>query len=135
MEKILKIEVIRIAKKPNYTIGKLYIEGQYLCDTLEDAVRPEKIQGKTAIPEGTYQVIMNMSNRFKKIMPLLIDVPNYEGVRIHSGNTPEDTEGCILLGKNTKVGMITDSRLWTEAFYSKINTYISDGYKVFLTIH
>jgi len=135
MEKILKIEVQRIAKKSGYTIGKLYIEGEYLCDTLEDAVRTEKIHGKTAIPEGTYQVIMNMSNRFKKVMPLLLDVPNYAGVRIHSGNTAKDTEGCILLGKNTHVGMITDSRLWVDLFYSKLNGYISDGYKVFLTIH
>jgi len=135
MEKILRIDVKRVAKKSDYTIGKLYIEGQYLCDTLEDAVRPEKIQGKTAIPEGTYQVIMSMSNRFKKVMPLLLDVPNYAGVRIHSGNTAKDTEGCILLGKNTQVGMITDSRLWTEVFYSKLNGYIDDGYSIFLTIN
>lgn len=134
MEKILKIEIKRIAKKPDYTIGNLYIEGKYFCDSLEDAVRPEKIQGKTAIPTGTYQVIMNMSYRFKKIMPLLLAVPNYEGVRIHSGNTVADTEGCILLGKNTKVGMVTDSRLWVAAFYSKLNGYIADGYKIFLTI-
>lgn len=135
MEKILKIEIKRVAEKADYTIGHLYIEGQYYCDTLEDAVRPEKIQGKTNIPEGTYKVVMTMSNRFKKIMPLLLDVPNYAGVRIHSGNTAKDTEGCILLGKNTQIGMVTDSRLWVKAFYSKLNVYIADGYKISLTIH
>ncbi len=82
------------------TIGKLYLDGAYLCDTLEDIVRPagEKVPGQTAIPAGDYPVILNMSERFKKIMPLLLNVPDFAGVRIHSGNVSEDTEGCILVG-------------------------------------
>jgi len=100
----------RIFKGNQYTIGKLYIDGEYFCDTLEDVVRPEKIKNETAIPAGTYDVILNMSNRFKKILPLLLRVPNYEGVRIHSGNTKEDTSGCILVGENKVKGQVINSK-------------------------
>lgn len=65
---------------------------------------------------------MTYSNRFKKIMPLLVDVPNFEGVRIHSGNTPEDTEGCILIGKNTIKGQLTSSRLYTRMLYDLLKS-------------
>jgi len=82
------------------TIGKLYIDDKFFCYTLEDVVRPvgEKLLGKTAIPWGKYRVILSMSNRFKKVLPLLLDVPMFEGIRIHAGNSAVDTEGCILLG-------------------------------------
>ena len=106
----MKITLKRIFKGNQYTIGKLYIDGEYFCDTLEDAVRPEKIKNETAIPAGTYDVILNMSNRFKKILPLLLKVPNYEGVRIHSGNTKEDTSGCILVGENKVKGQVINSK-------------------------
>ena len=139
----------RVAKKRGYTIGKLYEAGQYFCDTLEDPVRvltdinkdgdfndpgEGKVYGQTAIPAGTYRVIFTMSNRFKKLMPLLVDVPGYAGVRIHAGNKPEDTEGCILVGKNTIKGQVTDSRAWTAALYAKMQRYIADGYEVYITI-
>ncbi len=148
--KRIDLHLSRIAKKASYTIGKLYIAGQYFCDTLEDPVRSlidknsdgdfddageGKVAGKTAIPAGTYKVIFTMSNRFKKIMPLLVDVPGFAGVRMHSGNKPEDTEGCILTGKNTLIGQITDSREWTAALYSKLRTYIDDGYEIYITIN
>lgn len=106
----MKMTLKRIFKGNQYTIGKLYIGGEYFCDTLEDAVRPEKIKNETAIPAGTYDVILNMSNRFKKILPLLLKVPNYEGVRIHSGNTKEDTSGCILVGENKVKGQVINSK-------------------------
>lgn len=108
----MRIVVKRTFKGKDYTIGKLYINGQYLCDTLEDVVRPidEKVYGKTAIPEGTYTIVLTMSNRFKKILPLLLQVPKFEGVRIHSGNTAADTEGCILVGKNKEKGKVLESR-------------------------
>ena len=108
----MRIVVKRTFKGKNYTIGKLYINGDYFCDTLEDVVRPieEKVYGKTAIPEGTYTIVLTMSNRFKKILPLLLQVPKFEGVRIHSGNTAADTEGCILVGKNTEKGKVLESR-------------------------
>ena len=106
----MKMTLKRIFKGNQYTIGKLYIDGEYFCDTLEDAVRPEKIKNETAIPAGTYDVILNMSNRFKKILPLLLKVPNYEGVRIHSGNTKEDTSGCILVGENKVKGQVINSK-------------------------
>jgi len=139
----------RVAKKAKYTIGKLYDMGHYFCDTLEDPVRllvdnnkdgdfddlgEGKIKAQTAIPAGTYRVIMTMSNRFKKVMPLLVDVKGFEGIRMHSGNTPEDTEGCILSGKNKIVGELVDSRIWTAALYAKIEQYIADGYEVYITI-
>ena len=103
----MKILLKRIFKGEDYTIGNIYVNGQYFADSLEDTVRDVKIKGKTAIPAGKYLILMTYSNRFKKIMPLLIDVPGFEGVRIHSGNTPEDTEGCILVGKNTIKGQLT----------------------------
>lgn len=92
------------------TIGTLSIDDEFFCYTLEDVVRPKKIFGETAIPPGTYKGIVNMSNRFKKRMPLLIDVPGFRGVRIHSGNTAADTQGCILVGFVKRPDMIYKSR-------------------------
>ena len=108
----MKLKLIRIYKAETYTIGKLYVDDELFCDVLEDKVRSngEKVYGQTAIPIGTYKVILNMSNRFKCIMPLLLNVPNFEGIRIHSGNTSEDTHGCLLVGKNTEKGKVTESR-------------------------
>lgn len=80
------------------TPGVLFVDGRRECFTLEDVVRPEKIKGRTAIPAGTYEVIINWSARFKRMLPLLLNVPGFEGVRIHPGNTDADTEGCILVG-------------------------------------
>jgi hypothetical protein len=92
------LTLIRDRTPKDHTAGEIFYNGHSLCYTCEDLVRVEKIKGKTAIPNGKYRVVLTMSNRFKKILPLLLDVPNYEGVRIHSGNTAEDTEGCILVG-------------------------------------
>lgn len=99
----------RIAQTPEYTIGRLYLDGKVFCNTLEDPVRDTKIAGKTAIPEGTYTVIVNRSPRFKRDLPLLLDVPDFEGIRIHRGNTAKDTSGCILVGINSKKGMVLES--------------------------
>jgi hypothetical protein len=118
----MKILLKRIFKGEDYTIGHIYINGQYFADSLEDTVRDVKIKGKTAIPAGKYLILMTYSNRFKKIMPLLIDVPGFEGVRIHSGNTPEDTEGCILVGKNTIKGQLTSSRIYTRMLYDLLKS-------------
>lgn len=96
----MKLSVIRKSRSDDFTLGELSIDGQFFCYTVEDKVRPvgEKVFGKTAIPAGTYKVIINMSNHFKKEMPLLLNVPGFEGVRIHSGNTADDSEGCIIIG-------------------------------------
>lgn len=96
----MKLVLKRFEFAKTYTIGKLYVNGTFYCYTLEDTVRPkgEKINGQTAIPTGTYSVIINVSNRFKRRLPLLLDVPGFTGVRIHTGNSSADTHGCILLG-------------------------------------
>ena len=91
------------------TIGKLYINDVFHCFTLEDKVRDTKIQNITAIPAGKYEVIISYSNRFKQMMPLLLNVPNFQGVRIHWGNYSKDTEGCILVGNSKKVNFIGNS--------------------------
>lgn len=131
----MKLELRRIALRETYTIGRLYADGEYICDTLEDAVRDVKIKGRTAIPIGEYNVVMTFSERFKRIMPLLVDVPNFEGVRIHSGNTSADTEGCILCGRNTVVGKLTLSRLYTKMVYSLISKAISNNEQVTIKIN
>ena len=122
----MRLTVKRIALKPTYTIGKLYIDGVYFCDTLEDPNRDHnkngslddqgegKVWGDTAIPFGTYKMILSYSPKFKRILPRLLNVPHFEGILIHRGNTAKDTHGCILVGKNTEVGKVTSSTVWEE---------------------
>lgn len=110
----------RTYKGPEYTIGKLYINKEYFCDTLEDAIREKKIYAETAIPFGKYEVTISYSPRFKKNLPLLLNVPNFEGVRIHSGNTKDDTEGCILVGFNKAKGKVLDSRVTFTRLMNKL---------------
>lgn len=93
------------------TIGRLSIDGEDFCWTLEDRVRTgPKVHGQTAIPSGTYAVKLTMSPRFGRILPLLVDVPGFDGVRIHPGNTAADTEGCLLVGTGRTEDTITGSR-------------------------
>lgn len=101
----MKLQVDRFEFGSSYTIGRLYIDGVYYCYTLEDKMRETsapvaewKVFGETAIPQGHYDVILDYSNHFKDTLPHILNVPGYEGVRIHAGNSPEDTEGCILVG-------------------------------------
>ena len=111
-----------LTRNPSYltcTIGNLYVDGAFECATLEDAVREIagvpvarwKVKGKTAIPAGTYTVQLTFSNRFQKVMPQLLDVPGFEGVRIHPGNTAADTEGCLLPGVVRHGEAVRESRI------------------------
>ncbi len=114
------ITIKRLYKTDTSTIGELLINGVFECFTLEDTERKVKIKGETAIPKGTYKVIINESNRFKRLLPLLIDVPNFEGVRIHSGNSNHDTEGCILVGKTRNKNYIGQSRKAFDKLFKKM---------------
>ena len=128
--------MIRIARKAEYTIGRLEDEnGKKLCDTLEPIWRNYdggelKIPKKSAIPEGTYRVVTTYSLRFRKYLPLLVGVPGFEGVRIHSGNTSRDTEGCILVGHNLQVGKV----LWSRITLEKLMKLIENEKESYLTI-
>lgn len=116
----MQITVKRLHKTDTSTIGELSINGLFECYTLEDVERPVKIKNETAIPKGTYKVIINQSNRFKRLLPLLIDVPGFEGVRIHSGNSNHDTEGCILVGQSRNKNYIGQSRKAFEKLFKKM---------------
>ena len=185
MEIVLK----RIAKKRNYTIGRLYLltdasvklislpgkkkddkstlvhtfdsqllsKKTYLCDTMEPTwrnllgikLKPEevdvrygrksgkkarKIPGHTAIPEGSYPVVISYSPRFKRWLPLLLSVPNFEGIRIHAGNYPDDTQGCILVGENKLKGMVVNSRIWLHRLMKRIQAAENKGEGIWITI-
>lgn len=129
----MKLLLKRIFKGEDYTIGKLYIDGVYYCDVLEDAVRPVKIKHETAIPTGTYQVVITLSARFKKLMPLLLNVPQFEGIRIHSGNTKEDTSGCLLVGENKEKGKVVNSRITFVKLFALIQDSLRTG-DVWITV-
>lgn len=142
----MKLLLKRIAKMEKYTIGKLYVDGEYFADTLEDTDRnltstmskdeivKVKVYGKTAIPTGTYVVDMNtVSPKFGKRswaqpyegkVPRLQDVPGYEGVLIHPGNTADDTSGCILVGRNKVKGQVVESQ---NTFHSLMNILKGDN--------
>lgn len=116
----MQITVKRLHKTDTSTIGELLIDGIFECYTLEDIERPVKIKSETAIPRGTYKVIINQSNRFKRLLPLLLNVPGFEGVRIHSGNTNHDTEGCILVGRTRSKDFIGQSRKAFDKLFEKM---------------
>ena len=116
----MKLKLKRTFFADKYTIGKLYIDDVYFCDTLEDTNRDlnkngkfdgneTKVYGSTCIPFGVYTVLLTLSAKFKRELPLLVGVPNYDGVRIHRGNVPADTLGCILVGENKVKGQVINS--------------------------
>lgn len=134
----MKLTLKRIALRPTYTIGKLYIDDVYFCDTIEDTVRDlnkngkfdngeKKVHSKTAIPYGIYEIKWTYSPRFNKYTPQLMNVPSFEGIRIHAGNTSADTEGCLILGKNKQVGKVLNSRDTINKFYPIIKEACSNG--------
>lgn len=124
------------------TLGKLYIDGNLQCLTLEDEVREVpgvsvvewKIPKVTAIPRGRYKLIFSTSKRFKKYMPELINVPGFTGVRIHSGNTSEDTEGCLLVGTTHTAGEILGSRAAYNLLIPFLSSAFCSGEEIYLTI-
>lgn len=116
----MEIKIKRLHRTDLSTIGELSIDGKFECYTLEDKEREIKIKGETAIPKGTYLVGITLSNRFKRLLPILVNVPNFEGVRIHSGNSNHDTEGCILVGTTRSTDFIGNSRVAFDKLFKKM---------------
>jgi hypothetical protein len=118
----MTLRLIREPSKDGATMGSIYVDGYWVCWSLEDPIRDVKVPGDTAIPAGRYRVEVTMSPRFKRRLPLLIDVPNFTGVRIHAGNRSSDTEGCILPGRTRGTGMVMESRMAFEHLFALIET-------------
>ena len=121
------------------TLGKLYVDGRYQCETLEDVDRKledggTKIFGCTAIPRGRYEVIVDWSAHFGRTLPRLLDVPDFDGIRIHPGNAPKDTEGCILVGSRRGDNYVYQSMVAFSLLFTKIDDAIEGGGTVFITI-
>ena len=133
----MKLELKRFEYGNNYTIGRLYVDGVYQCFVLEDVVRPVgvKVKEETAIPKGTYKVIIDFSNHFQKNMPHILDVPMFAGIRIHSGNTDKDTEGCLLVGETWVSGdNISGSKIAFGKLYHKMLDSIVSCEDISITI-
>ena len=141
------ITIDRAWKKDGYTISRLYVNGELFgCNTLEDTdrglikdmqieeIKNKKVYGRTAIPSGSYECVYTYSNRFKKMLPLLLNVKGFDGVRIHSGNSAKDTEGCILVGLNLKKGMVLNSIEWTNKLIHAMKTAWDKNEKVTIVI-
>jgi hypothetical protein len=130
--------ILQLARKwftDQCTQGELYVDGVFECFTLEDVVREgPKIPGRTAIPEGTYQLVVDFSGRFQKHMPHILNVPGFEGIRIHAGNTAEDTEGCILVGQLRGNDSIGQSRAAFDLLFAKIRTALKSQMNMSITI-
>lgn len=151
----MKLRLVRIALRDTYTIGRLYVNGVYECDTLEDKVRDlnkngkfdkgeKKVYGETAIPYGTYFVRMDIqSPRFaqkssyrkcKGYLPRIMNVSSFDGVLIHIGNYPKDTDGCVLVGRNTKKGAVLSSTVTFWALYDKLKAAADRGETITIEI-
>ena len=142
----------------DYTIGELYVQEEdkltqtyKVCDTLEDAFRllpkvcpntpkgsscecKEKVYGKTCIPNGTYTVVLSYSNRFKRILPELLNVPHFLGIRMHEGNSSKDTDGCLLLGTKSKGDWVTASRVAFNKVYKLLQDAVARKEEITITI-
>ena len=149
----MELRLDRIFRTNEYTIGELYVDGAYLCDTLEDPVRPlpevcpntpkgiackckEKVYGDTAVPAGTYEVKLSYSNRFKRIMPEILNVPHFLGIRIHKGNKTADTEGCILVGTwdGMKEDWVGSSKIVFDELMTLLEEATNNKEKVTITV-
>jgi len=135
----MKLRVERGLSGTSSTIGKLYVDGVFFAYTLEDIDRHledggKKIHGETAIPRGSYKVIIDFSNRFQKQMMHVLNVPGFEGIRIHAGNTDKDTEGCILLGKVRSDNAVFNSREAVNALFEKVRAALDAGQEVNLEV-
>lgn len=142
----------------DYTIGELYVQEEdkltqtyKVCDTLEDAFRllpkacpntpkgsscecKEKVYGKTCIPNGTYTVVLSYSNRFKRILPELLNVPHFLGIRMHAGNSSKDSSGCVLLGTKSKGDWVTASRVAFNKVYKLLQEAVARKEEITITI-
>ena len=139
----MEIKLIRESFGDTFTEGKLLIDNVFECYTVEDTDRKmeedltRKVNGKTAIPKGEYEVVLSMSNRFQKILPEVLNVPGFTGIRIHSGNSSVDTEGCIILGSvNDKLDddWIGGSKIALTQFMAKLETAKENNEKVYIEI-
>lgn len=130
----MKLQIKRTNFTDKSTVGELYINDEFFCYTLEDVVREEKIKNETAIPAGEYEITITYSPRFKRYLPLLHDVPNFSGVRIHPGNTARDTEGCILVGMTKSTDFIGNSRAAFNKLYPMLTHASQSGEKLILNI-
>lgn len=149
----MELKLDRIFRAKTFTIGELYVNDEYITDTLEDPVRPlpkvcpntpkgincnckEKVYGETAIPEGTYEIKLTYSNRFKKVMPELLNVPHFLGIRVHSGNSSADVSGCILTGTwdGFTEDWISNSRVAYNKLFAMLKEASNKGEKITITI-
>lgn len=134
----MEIKVERLWKKDAYTIGKMYLNGEYFCNTLEDKERDltkeKKVYGETAIPAGRYEVVYTYSPHFKRNLPRLLAVPQFDGVLIHAGNTTSDTLGCILVGENKEKGKVINSRMYSNILNKRVDMAIQNHEKVIIDI-
>lgn len=141
----MKLRLERKYFKEAYTIGNLYINGSFFSNTLEDKNRDvnkngkfdngeTKVYGETCIPFGTYKIIVNMSPKFKRELPRLLNVPSFEGVLIHRGNTAKDSAGCILIGENKAVGKVLNSTSYEERLVKMMKNAISRGEEITIEI-
>lgn len=132
----MELRVERLWPRENYTVGRLYVNNEFFSNTLEDKIidknkngifdnGEKKVYEESAIPYGKYKVIYNWSPKFGRNLPRLLDVPHFEGILIHSGNTARDSAGCILVGKNTSKGMLSESRYTSD----KLNEIIDAAQK------
>lgn len=153
----MKLTLKRIAKRDTYTIGRLYINGEYFCDTLEDKdrglkqsmslseIKAKKVYGKTAIPAGEYEITLHIiSPKYSKKpwfvkfcgakMPRILNIPGYDGVLIHPGNSDADTFGCVLVGKNTVVGKVLESKNTFAKLYPILKAASDKGERITINI-
>jgi len=131
-ECILQLE--RVDETEKSTLGRLSVDGEFECYILEDPIREVKVYGNTAIPYGYYTVSITYSPRFKRNLPILRDVPGFRGVRIHPGNTPKDTDGCLLPGTRFKTDRVLESRRAFNKLFTKLKAAKKAGKSIVLEV-
>ena len=141
----MNLTLKRLNLTPNYTEGELYVNGVYFCKTLEDTNRDlnkngqfdnneKKVYGETCIPYGKYKVILSYSPKFKRELPEILEVPDFQGIRIHRGNKISDTLGCVLCGEKVVNGVLQNSTPYEKKLVSILKDAISKGETINLTI-